>query len=220
MFWKALKNQIFTTFEAENKIDKRAIIAIDGIDASGKTNFSSRLKSELAKSNIIAEIISIDDFHNEKKTRYKKGRHSPIGFYLDSYNYSTFLEQTIVPFKKQKTTITSKYFDLEKDKIQIEQINLKSIKMLIVEGIFLHRKELNKYWDYSIYLDITFEEGLKRNIERDKTATTNQKIKTLTEKYNTRYKAGQLIYLEQNQPQSKANLIIDNNDFMNPKICG
>lgn len=198
------------------KEKKRFIIAIDGIDASGKTHFSEKLKNEFEKLNQKVCLVHLDNFHNPQVIRYKQGKESGIGFYEDSYNYDVLINKAIRPFKKNDNRIRIKHFNLKEDKEEIYTAQIEDIEVLIVEGIFIHRKELISYWDYSIFLDVNFENGLKRNIERDENAVTKLQIEQLTNKYLKRYKEGQLIYLKQENPKSKANIIIDNNDYLNP----
>ena len=40
---------------------------------------------------------SVDDFHNPQSLRYARGRYSPDGFYLDSYDYDSFRRLLLEP---------------------------------------------------------------------------------------------------------------------------
>ena len=134
-------------------------IAIDGIDALGKTVFADHFAEYLGK-NSTRQIIraSIDGFHNPRDVRMRKGEFSPIGYYEDSFNYGglkrVLLEslmtggnkrfcKSIYNYKTDRKT-TKKWFLAEDDAI------------LIFDGIFLMRKELVDYWDFNIFLKISF----------------------------------------------------------------
>jgi uridine kinase len=67
-------NSFLTTIKTTLLEKSKAIISIDGVDASGKTTFVKQLKIELEKQKYKCEIIALDDFHNAKKIRYQKAR--------------------------------------------------------------------------------------------------------------------------------------------------
>ena len=62
-------------------------VAIDGVDAAGKTSLAYELGKVLLekKKNVIR--ASIDGFHNPGYIRYKRCKDSPEGYYYDSFNY-------------------------------------------------------------------------------------------------------------------------------------
>ena len=62
-------------------------VGIDGVDGAGKTYFADELARELRASGRRTIQASVDGFHNPKAIRYRRGQHSPEGFFRDSYNY-------------------------------------------------------------------------------------------------------------------------------------
>ena len=88
--------------------------------------------------------------------------------------------------------------------------------VILFDGIFLHRDEICKYWDLSIFIDITFETMLKRALPRDIELFKSEE--EITKRYKKRYIPGEKIYLEKCLPKDKAQIVIDNNDYLNPKI--
>lgn len=202
------------------KRSKPLIIAIDGIDGSGKTHFAQNLQKHLKaqKQNII--LIHIDDFHNPKKIRYQKGPDSPKGFYRDSYNYTELKKVLLDPFKyNTKNTFKTKIFDVDTNQtINQTELKIPHDCILIVEGIFLHRKELVNYWDYSIFLDINFDTALSRNISRSKDINRIGTKDKIIKRYKARYVPGQQIYFKEENPIQKANIVIDNNDYYSPFV--
>ena len=73
-------------------------LGIDGVDGAGKTTLADDLADYLADQvNVVR--ISIDGFHDVRERRYRRGRDSPEGFWLDSYDYAPFLEQVVRPFR-------------------------------------------------------------------------------------------------------------------------
>jgi uridine kinase len=215
---------IFNVLEEEIlSIQKKPalIIGVDGIDGAGKSCFAGQLKAHLEGLRGDIVLISMDNFHHPQSIRYAQGKNSPLGFYYDSYNYESFIANVIKPFRGRKKHYLTKGFDLELDKPLTEPLyEVPDNSILIVEGIFLNRPELSAFWHYSIYLDVTIETSLARNIERSRAGNDSAKIKEIEARFFTRYRPGQEVYFQQANPLSKASVIIDNNDYFNPKIIG
>ena len=60
----------------------------------------------------------------------------------------------------------------------------------------------------------TLQRALKRQTENDCIGSEQEII----EKYNQRYIPGQRLYLKSVNPKDKADIVIDNSEFENPKI--
>ena len=88
--------------------------------------------------------------------------------------------------------------------------------VLLLDGIFLLRPELNRFWDYRIFLDISFATCLQRAVLRDQELFGSEDA--VRERYLKRYIPGQRIYLGDGDPKKLADIVIDNNDPNNPVI--
>ena len=83
---------------------------------------------------------------------------------------------------------------------------------LILDGIFLHRPELLQYWDFSIFLQVSFEVSVARCATRDGTSPDPAAVG------NERYVHGQRRYLREARPWERATVIVDNTDLAAPMI--
>ena len=88
--------------------------------------------------------------------------------------------------------------------------------MLLFDGVFLLRPELEGYWDFTIFVDTAFEVTLGRAIERDVSLFGD--AASVQSRYEERYIPGQRIYLEQCQPKKKAMVVVNNDDPADPVI--
>lgn len=190
----------------------RTVIAIDGVDGAGKTRFGDKLARFMATRDVQVIRVSVDDFHNPKAIRYRRGKESPIGFFQDSYNYEALLEGLLKPFCSGAPVINTSCFDLEHDvkKHETKAVGLDAI--LVFDGIFLHRDEIRSYWDWSIFLQVPFEITYARMAQRDGCLSEPHAIS------NRRYFLGQQIYLRRCQPTKRANVLVDNSDYEQPRI--
>ncbi len=200
---------------------KPLLIGINGVDGSGKTYFAKELENYLC--NIINRQIiniSIDDFHNPREIRYQKGENSSIGYYEDSFNLKAFIEFVFKPIVEGKTKIKTKYFYHFTDKELNEPFtSINKNAIIIIEGIFLFKKELVDYFDFKIFIDVDFKFTVARAIARDKKKKETQQEKNLVnEKYLKRYVPGQKLYLEDVKPKELADFVFDNTDFEEPIV--
>ena len=206
-----INNEIKKIFLKKNKPIR---IAINGIEGTGKTVFAINLSKYLTQSNINATHISIDGFHNNKEYRYRQGRNSYKGYYEDSYNEIEFVNKVLISSQSNPQNYVEAIHDLETD----EYLNLKPEKIenktvLITDGAYLFKPIFLKHWDYKIYLKTDFNTAMLRGVERDKNLLNNEE--NAKEKYLKRYHKASLFYNNECQPESNADLVIDNTDFDN-----
>src|SRR5258707_1138329 len=81
---------------------------------------------------------------NPKNLRHARGRYSPDGFYLDSYDYDAFRRLLLDPLSPDGSgRYAAKRFDLDSDEpFDLNPQQAGPTAALIVDGIFLHRPEL------------------------------------------------------------------------------
>jgi uridine kinase len=139
----------------------------------------------------------------------------PEGYYLDSFNYRVLLDYLLIPLGPGGSRVyTDKAFDYRLDqRVDVPFKKASSNAILLFDGVFLFRPELERLWDLKIFLDITFEESLRRGLEREAGKKTDAE-----DLYMNRYIPGQKLYHIHSAPQRKADIVIDNNDPHNPKI--
>ncbi|GAA4929635.1 uridine kinase [Actinoplanes utahensis] len=189
-------------------------IAVDGVDGSGKTTFADRLAERVRSLGRPVVRISLDDFHHVRAIRHRRGRDSPDGFWLDSYDYERFHRDVLAPFAPGGSRrYRPAAHDLTTDAVlDPEPRTAEPTAVLLVDGLFLHRPELVTAWDLSVFLDVPFEVTALRMSLRDGTPPDPDHPGM------RRYVAGQRIYFRACSPQSQATILIDNQDFTTPRI--
>ena len=193
-------------------------VAIDGPDAAGKTTLARELSEPIQAHGRPVIRASIDGFHNPARIRHRRGAASPEGYYHDSFNYQALTASLITPLGPGGTRqYVSVVFNHRADSdvqipIQIAEVNA----VLLFDGIFLLRSELVGYWDYTIFVDATFEITLARAERRD--AMSFDSVDELRRRYEQRYIPGQKLYFAECRPKERAEVVVDNNDPQNPAM--
>lgn len=190
----------------------RALVAIDGVGGSGKSTFAARLTQRIDTRPVI--VLHADDFFNPSRIRHAKGRQSPEGFWLDTYNYDAFTSWALTPLRPQSDGLyRSASYDPVGDRIvQPQPVRAHHNALVLVEGTFLHRDELIRFWDYSVYLDVSFRETARRMGQRDGLNPDPESG------LMHRYVGAQRFYFSRARPWERASLVVDNTDFNNPRI--
>jgi uridine kinase len=191
-------------------------IGIDGVDGAGKTIFGDELSALLAISGRTVIRASVDSFHNPENQRYRLGKNSPEGFFLDSYNYHRLKEVLLDPLSPggtglYKTEIFNHRLDSSVSSSSLEQQAI-SDSILIFDGIFLHRPNLRMYWDFSIFLEVGFDISIPRGAQRGEGSPDPRSLE------NRRYVEGQKIYLRECDPKKYATIVINNENLESPYI--
>ncbi len=86
--------------------------------------------------------------------------------------------------------------------------------VLIVDGVFAFRPEINRYWDFRIWLDVDPETSVRRGAERDQ-YWAGFEAETL---HRTRYLPAECFYLAEVEPVPFADVTIDNTEFDRPIV--
>ena len=194
----------------------RVILAVDGIDGAGKTIFADGLADVFAEDGSAVFRSSIDGFHRPRAERYARGRDSPEGFYLDSYDYPTFRRVLIDPFRQGRETASTgvqlAVWDVIRDApVEARWVTGPEDAVLIVDGIFLHRPELRGLWDWSVWLEVPIGVAYARMALRDGTDADP------AASGNRRYRLGQELYARDADPAARASAIVDNTDPERPR---
>ena len=196
--------------------DRRIRVAIDGVDGAGKTMLADALAPLVLARDRPSIRASVDDFHNPRTARYARGRYSPDGFYLDSYDYAALRRLLLDPLGPGGSgRYVAKHFDHRADQpVAPESRQAPPNAALIIDGIFLHRLELRECWDLSIFLQVDFAVSRERNAARDGALDALDP----TSPFTRRYVGGQQRYLAECEPARQADIVIDYNDLRGPKI--
>ncbi|QBD76937.1 uridine kinase [Ktedonosporobacter rubrisoli] len=193
-------------------------VALDGIDASGKTTLADELVPwiEALKRPVIR--ASIDGFHQPRRIRHQRGPDSPEGYFEDSFDYASLRKALLQPLGPQGNRLYRRaVFDFRDDaplETPIEKAPENAV--LLFDGVFLLRPGLIDQWDYRIFVDVKMELALQRALQRDLQLFGS--AEEVRARYLKRYQPGQRLYYQLARPREKADVIVDNNDLSQPQL--
>jgi uridine kinase len=191
-------------------------IAIDGVDAAGKTTLANEIAAALKTSPRQVIRASIDGFHNPKHIRRRDD--SAEGYFRSSFNYQALGDHLLTPLGPNGSRLFRRAaFDFRADAAVVSERELAAPDaVLLFDGVFLLRTELRTHWDLSIFIEADFETTVARAEVRDRELFGD--AIAVRQRYESRYVPGQRLYLEQEQPRHFADIVVFNNDFSNPRL--
>lgn len=192
--------------------DRPLRVAIDGVDASGKTTLADELAPLVIARGRPVIRASIDGFHRPRAERYRRGPDSPEGYYHDSFDYPALRENLLLPLgpggsRRYRRVI----FDVRADcALPTPEEIAPEDALLLFDGVFLLRPELDDLWDYRIFVDVPFEVTLARATRRDRALFGA--AEAVVARYERRYIPGQRLYLREARPRERADVVVANVD--------
>jgi uridine kinase len=191
-------------------------LAVDGVDAAGKTTLADELAQHLSAAGRVVIRASIDRFHNPRAVRYRQGRSSPAGYYQDSFDLAALRQNLLDPLgpasppalpRRVRTAVFDHVTDAP---VECPEVEVPPDAVLVFDGVFLHRPELRGLWDRSIFLKVSFDTVLARAVRRDAAYLGSEQA--VLDGYAHRYIPAQMAYLQSCQPENHADFVIVNDD--------
>ncbi|MFF3101706.1 kinase [Viridibacillus arvi] len=202
---KELAEKILLQFATRTFKERPLIVAIDGLSGAGKTTLVKKLEQELNNNNSSVVIIHIDDHIEKKHKRYETGHEEWYEYYYLQWDIKMLTTSLFEGLKCNKKNITLPYYDKSTDTISAKQISVAVDSIILIEGIFLQRKEWREFYDYTIFLDCPRELRYERVLNRDSYIGDKQAILL---KYKRRYWLGEEHYLNTENPIKNADIVI------------
>jgi uridine kinase len=193
-------------------------VAIDGVDGAGKTVLADELVRPLEARGRHVVRASIDGFHRPRAERYRRGPDSPDGYYHDSFDHSALRASLLDPLgpggdRRYRPAV----FDWRRDApVDEPPRQAPADAVLLFDGIFCQRPELVDDWDLRVFLDVPFDETLRRMLVRDLAPSASRP--EFERRFWTRYVPGQRLYLAAVRPRERAQVVIDNADPRQPRL--
>lgn len=215
--WSAQRGRVLATVAARVALPggtDAVRVAVDGVDGAGKSVFADELAQVLRGQGRPVIRASVDDFHRPRAERYRRGRSSPSGFWLDSFDYPRLRNDLLDRLARGGSrryraavhdVVTNRYLD---EPWQIASPGA----VLVFDGLFLHRDELRGLWDLSVLLDVPFRVTAARMSVRDGTSPDPD------HPMMRRYVTAQRNYFDTCDPVRRADIVIDNTNWNSPTL--
>jgi uridine kinase len=186
-------DQLVESIDTFSKKQSTLLIGIDGCGASGKSTFARKLKEECSN----VTVVHMDDFylpsdqiikiHPTKKT---------VGA---DFDWKRVLNQVLEPISADEEGRYQRY-DWETDNVaEWHTVSIGGI--VIIEGVYSIRKELENKYDFKIWVECPREVRLSRGLQRDGEEARGM--------WENNWMIAEDIYIEKHKPFERADLVVD-----------
>lgn len=196
----------------------RVLVGIDGFTASGKTSFGHELAEWISGAGRPVLRATLDDFKKPWKDRHLYDRESGEGYYRNAYDYAAAKRLLLDPCRS-RGPVDCALCSID----PLTQVDHSSTTrpvapdaVLIVDGVFAFRPEIDDYWDFRVWLDVDAELSVRRGAARDQ----NWAGSDAEAIHRDRYLVAERIYLDEVDPLKRMDVVVDNSDFARPRVIG
>jgi uridine kinase len=179
---------------------ERFVLGIDGLSRAGKTTIVKKIKNHLQENGVSVCIIHIDDHIVERKRRYTTEYEQWYEYYYLQWDL-VYLKENLFKKIKKSNELNLLTYDNSADVQKLKAVRVPETCLIIIEGVFLQRKEWRGFYDYMIYLDCPREKRFERE---------NAEAKRDIEKFRNRYWKAEDYYQKMENPMQQADLVIQN----------
>ena len=183
----------------------RFVLAVDGVDGAGKATFADAVADVLTTRGRTVERASIDGFHHPRAHRRAQGR-TPEAVWSRHFDYETLRRVLLDPWRAgDGVSYRTAVHDVVTDRaLDLPRRTVPEHGVLVVDGLFCQRPELDGCWDAVVFLDVPFKVSVPRMARRDGTSPDPDHPD------QRRYVDAQRRYLATCRPRERADLVVVN----------
>lgn len=185
---------------------RSALVALSGIDGSGKGYLAGRIAGDLEAAGLRVALFSIDGWLASPEARfnpYRPGEH----FYRHAIRFPEAFEAFLTLRDQRRLDQEVDWARATGPARERRRLSYEDIDVILVEGIFLLKPGLRIHYDLSFWVDCTRETALERAVARRQEGL---EARETVEAYRTIYFPAQLIHLRRDRPRESADLILPN----------
>jgi uridine kinase len=184
-----------------------ALVALSGIDGAGKGYLGARLAERLRAEGCNAALLGVDGWLNLPSRRFSAD--DPAGhFYRHAIRSDEMFARLVLPLRDRRSIrLEADFTDETATTYRSHVYEHHDVDVILLEGIYLLRRDLRAHYDLSIWIECTFETALERALAR---AQEGMSPRETIRAYETIYFPAQRIHFERDEPCAAASLVIVN----------
>jgi uridine kinase len=183
------------------------LVAVSGIDGAGKGWLADRLGTALEAEGFSVAVIHGDGWLNLPPVRF--GSSDPaLHFYRHAFRFEDLFSRLLLPLRDHRSIrLEADFTDETAYQYRKHHWCFANVDVILVECIFLLKRELRGHYDLSIWIDCSFETALHRALDRAQEALPPEETVSA---YRTIYFPAQEIHMACDAPRDAATLIVPN----------
>jgi uridine kinase len=192
----------------------RALLAVDGVDGSGKSRFAEALAAACAAEGRPAVLMHVDDFR--RPVDWGAPGTDEAALYYDRYYDLAMLDGCLRAFLDGAARTEHPRFDSTRDALDgTSEVRFGDAPLCIVEGVFVLRVEAAAAAPL-VSLEVSESEATRRILDRD--AARGRPLDVVRHRLTRRYQPAQSRYRAAFDPAGRADVLVDNERWDRPRM--
>ena len=194
-------------------VRRAALVAVSGIDASGKGFVSERLAARLEAGRLRVALTGLDGWLNLPPVRFDPA-HPAEHFYRNAFRFDEMFERLILPLRDQRSIRLEADFTEETATAYRKHVYaFEGVDVVLLEGIYLLRADFRSRYDLTLWIDCTFETAIERAVARGQEGLAPEET---VRAFRTIYLPAQEIHFAHDDPKAAADLVVANDPRLAP----
>ncbi|HEY8924946.1 MAG TPA: hypothetical protein VIU64_11240 [Polyangia bacterium] len=194
------------------------LVAVDGVDGSGKSVFAEQLTSALNHGGIASALLRVDDFRTAVDWQ-RPGRTEADAYYDDYYELER-LEAAARELLDGAREVAVPVFDATSGRrcgARPVRLDGDGPRAVVLEGVFALRVALVRSRAAVVYLRTSFAEARRRILARD--TARGRSAAEVVRRVDARYFPAQERYMREHDPAARAAVLVDHERVGAPVIA-
>ncbi|HEX2229724.1 MAG TPA: uridine kinase [Candidatus Binatia bacterium] len=193
------------------------LVAISGIDGSGKGYLAAKLAAALCGRNLQVANVNVDGWLNLPHTRFARANPAQH-FYLNAIRFDEMFAELILPLRDRRSLIIEMDYAAETATEYRKQLyEYQNVDIILLEGIYLLKRAYQHFYDLTIWIDCSYETALERALARSQEGLPRDET---IRAYQAIYFPAQQIHFQRDDPKKAADLIVVNDPRLEKPTAG
>ena len=185
------------------------LVGVSGIDGCGKGYVAAQLEARVAWHGVTPAILNVDHWLNLPEKRFDPNAPAE-NFYENAIRFEQFFSQLLVPLRDRRSVhLVADLTEETASHYRRHTYDYRDVSVILVEGIFLFKRQYRTLFDLAIWIDCSFPTALARAIDR---AQEGFSAARTIAAYETIYFPAQRIHLAHDNPRENADVIFQNDN--------